>query len=186
MTTKKPIMVVDLDDVCADLISKWVAAMNADHGLSLTPESLTRWDITGLVPLHVNPYMYFNKPGFFRDLAVFPDCATALSRLAVRVELLIVTDSPAEAFADKRAWVREHLPMVPADNFVATRRKDVVAAGIRIDDNPNHLVGLPGLRLLMDRAHNRGFNERAEGIVRVFGWAGAAARVRMYLKEIGL
>lgn len=151
---QKPILLVDMDEVCADMLGALCDTLNGAHGLALTRETFTDWDMRRFVPAEVNPADVFDIPGFFRHLAPVPGARDALEILSQIYEIVICTNAPPLAYADKQAWVAEHLPFVQQGNFIATPRKDLIQAHARVDDYPPNLRG-GGLGILFDAPHNR-------------------------------
>jgi len=65
---------------------------------------------------------------------------------------------PSNPCDDKRAWVAEHLPMIPESNLFFAKQKYRVRFDVLIDDKPDTFelfqkFGLP--ILLMDKPYNR-------------------------------
>lgn len=171
----KPVLLFDLDGVCCDLMSKWLAAYNRDWSDSLTPERITEWEWHRFVKPECGSriYHYLSRPGFFADLQPIPGCREALERLSAFCELVVVSASPAAAAADKINWVRRHLPMVPKGHVVLTYRKDLVSGDFMFDDAPRNLRNHPATRILMDYPYNRDFHD----CHRVRSWDEAEALV---------
>lgn len=176
----RPTLLFDLDGVCCNLLKKWLAAYNRDYHDNLREEQLDQFSWDHLAKCGKRIYHYLSEPGFFADLEPIPGCQEALARLGKRCELVVVTASPKGAMADKQRWVERHLPMVPRDNVVITRRKDLVSGTFMLDDAPKNLVNHPAIRLLMDAAYNRDFHDAH----RVRNWAEVEATVGRLLDEL--
>jgi len=177
----KPVLLFDLDGICSNLLQKWLDVYNHDYDDHLTPADITSWDWDHLVKPACGKriYHYLNRPGFFADLKVLPGCVESLERLAAVVELVVVAASPREACADKMAWVRRHLPMVPKGNIVITYRKDLVQGDFMFDDAPRNLMHHPATRILMDYPYNRDFAD----CHRVYSWAEAEALIHQIVAQ---
>ena len=178
-TPAGPVLCFDLDGVCCDLASKWLAVYNRDWHDTLSLDDITEWEWDRFVKPECGfrVYHYLSRPGFFADLAPLPGAVESLRRLQQRCELVVVTASPRPAMADKAAWVRHHLPFVPKHNLVITHRKDLVRGDIMIDDAPRNLRHFAGERILFDYPYNRDFQE----CHRVRGWPEAEALVHRLL-----
>lgn len=164
----KPVLLFDLDGICCNLMKKWLATYNRDYHDHLTEAEIVTWDWDRYVKPECGKriYHYLNRPGFFADLEPIDGCVESLHRLSHICELVVVTASPREACADKMAWVRKHLPMVPKGNVVITYRKDLVRGDFMFDDAPRNLEHHPATRILMDYPYNRDFHD----CCRVHSW----------------
>lgn len=177
-----PVLLFDLDGICTNLAKKWLAVYNGDWDDDLTLEEIVAWEWHRFVKPACGKriYHYLNHPGFFADLEPIPGCIETLRRLAPRTELVAVTASPREATAAKMAWVRRHLPFVPAHNTVITHRKDLVRGDFLFDDAPRNLRHFQGVRILMDYPYNRDFHD----CYRVKDWAEFGQLMDHFLAEL--
>lgn len=171
----KPVLLFDLDGICANLMKKWLAVYNRDYDDHLTEADITSWEWGDLVKPACGKkiYHYLNRRGFFADLEPLPGCIESLGRLEQICELVVVTASPKEAAGDKIAWVRHHLRMVPRGNIVITYRKDLVRGDFMFDDAPKNLIHHPATRIMLDYPYNRDFHD----CHRVHSWAEAEALI---------
>lgn len=178
----KPVLLFDLDGVCADLARKWLAVYNRDWHDHLTLDDIVEWEWHRFVRPECGRriYHYLSQPGFFADLDPIPGCVEVLARLADRCELVVVSASPKEAMADKVRWVRRHLPFVHPKNIVLTYRKDLVRGDFMFDDAPRNLRHFQGVRILMDYPYNRDFHD----CYRVRNWAEFEALMQDLLAQM--
>lgn len=157
----RPVLLFDLDGICADLMTKWLSVYNRDWNDDLRPDEILSWDWDRYVKPECGTriYHYLNRPGFFLDLKPLPGCQESLGRLADICELVVVTASPKEASGDKLRWVQRNLPMVPKGNVVITYRKDLVRGDFMFDDAPRNLRNHPAERIMLDYPYNRDFHD---------------------------
>lgn len=177
-----PVLLFDLDGICANLAKKWLEVYNRDWGDHLTTDDISAWEWHRFVKPECGKriYHYLNRPGFFSDLEPIPGCVEVLRRLAHRTELVVVTASPKEAAEAKIAWVRRHLPFVSRHNIVITYRKDLVRGDFMFDDAPRNLRHFQGIRLLLDYPYNREFHE----CYRVKDWEHFGQLMAYFLQEM--
>lgn len=165
-------ILVDLDGVCADLLSVWLERYNKDHGENLTVSDITTFYISECVkPEHANLIKnYLNEPGLFRRLPIYPNCYTALRTLQdIGHELFIVTNTPYSSvtgFHDKWQWVSDNLPFIPRDNFFSTALKHMVRGDLLVDDYCRNINHFPGKTCVIDYPYNQG----ARATWRVSDW----------------
>lgn len=178
---QRPVLLFDLDGICCDLMTKWLATYNRDYDDQLTPAQITSWEWHHYVKPECGKriYHYLNRPGFFADLKPLPGCIESVGRLADICELVVVTASPKEAAGDKMRWVQKHLPMVPKGNLVVTYRKDLVRGDFMFDDAPRNLRNHPATRIMLDYPYNRDFQE----CHRVHSWSEAEALICRLVAE---
>lgn len=141
-------ILLDMDGVLCDLLKKWFATYNEEFGDALRPESVTEWGPHRFAKAGKRVYQYLARPGFFRDLEPIPGAIEGVNALAARGHELVVVTSARRGHTDKAAWIKEHLPVIPADHIVFTHRKELVRGDILFDDAPHHLeafaaYGLP-------------------------------------------
>lgn len=178
----KPVLLFDLDGVCANLAAKWLAVYNREWGDDLTLGEIVEWEWHRFVRPECGKriYHYLNRPGFFADLEPIPGAVSALERLKDRAELVVLTASPREAMADKVNWIRRHLPFIPKENVIITYRKDLVWGDVLFDDAPRNLRHFRGFRVLMDYPYNRNFHDT----YRVRNWAEFEALMERVLTHL--
>lgn len=164
-----PVLLFDLDGIVTDLVSKWLAVYNRDYHDDLRPEGIRSWNWDQFVKPECGKkiYHYLSRPGFFADLKPLPGAIEILERLSRRLELVVVTASPAGAMKDKANWVRRNLPFISKHNLVITYRKDLVRGDFMLDDAPRNLEHCRATRIMMDYPYNRDFTD----CYRVPGWA---------------
>lgn len=157
----RPVLLFDLDGICADLAGKWLAVYNRDWKDNLTLDDVVEWEWHRFVKPACGSriYHYLSRPGFFADLEPIPGAAEVLRELNDQAELVAVTASPRPAMADKVAWIRRHLPFIHKQNIVITYRKDLVRGDFMFDDAPRNLRHFQGIRIIMDYPYNRDFND---------------------------
>ncbi|MEK3955919.1 5' nucleotidase, NT5C type [Psychrobacillus sp. FSL K6-1464] len=181
---RKPIILLDMDDVMANFSAEWIRLYNEEYSDSLTQNDLTEWDAS----LFTKPecgmkiYDYLRNPGLFRNLIVADGCKDVLKDLTeLGAEVIIVTDSPqgcsfgqsdwrgSNPTDDKRAWLQEHFPFIPKENFVVTSKKWLVQGDILIDDKPSTILKFQELGRKVV-AMSRPCNQKIDAQLRADNW----------------
>lgn len=160
MIRRRPRLLIDLDSTTAVLTPKWFRAIRETFGDGPDPEQPAPvWDVWRLSSAGHRVYEILQRPGFFRDLPVMPGARRVLRRLVRQgYEVVFVTHTDPWNYGDKYAWVRQHFPFVPAENFVGTARKELVEGDLLFDDAPHVLKAAvaAGRRVVaMDYPYNR-------------------------------
>jgi 5'(3')-deoxyribonucleotidase len=157
MSERKPRLAIDMDEVIADPISKFIALYRRDYGIEI-PETLEPGkEIYQMVPEHINRkwYEYINEPGFFRDLPVIPGSRENIEALNDKYEIYIVSAAMQfrNSLIDKFDWLQEHFSFISWTNIIFCGDK-IVDADIIIDDRIKNFASFEGRKLLFTSPHN--------------------------------
>lgn len=172
----KPTILVDMDEVLADLLGPWLNMYNQDYDDNLTQDQILNWNIFSFTKPECGKkfYNYLKTPGMFRHLPVRPYAKEMIQGFIDNdFRVLIVSDSPSgyaycdyiednqkicNPADDKRKWLAEHFPMIPSENIVFTSQKWFIKGDVLIDDKPStYLEFLERNRnaILVDQPFNR-------------------------------
>lgn len=162
MSERKPRIAVDMDEVIADPISKFISLYNRDYGVPLDLKVSPGNEVYHHVPEHAKKklYEYINEKGFFRDLAVLPDSIEVLKKLQEKYEIFIVSAAMEfpNSLLDKYEWLAEHFPFIGWQNIIFCGYK-IVNVDILIDDRIKNFKDFSGRKLLFSSPHNLLINE---------------------------
>lgn len=163
-------LLIDMDSVLADLLSKWLVVFNADRGSSkeLLEAEITSFGFDGVLSARDKKrlFSYLDIPGFFADLPVIPGSQKVLKALKEDGhDVVIVTSPPSmtarakDVIVDKLTWLHHNFPFLNKADVVFTKRKGLVLGHLLFDDAPHNLIDFNaagGLTVAMDYAYNRG------------------------------
>ncbi|MES2457661.1 MAG: 5'(3')-deoxyribonucleotidase [Bacteroidota bacterium] len=148
---------IDMDEVLADPIHKFIQLYNRDYGVPLDLVLDPGNEFYQHVPEHVNNkwYDYINEEGFFRDLPLIPGSVEALKKLQEHHEIYIVSAAMEfrNSLVDKYDWLAEHFPFITWRNILFCGDK-IVNVDVMIDDRAKNFVGFEGRKLLFTSPHN--------------------------------
>jgi 5'(3')-deoxyribonucleotidase len=157
MSDRKLRIAVDMDEVIADPLSKFIRLYNRDYGVPLDLEILPGNEVYHHVPEHAKMklYEYINEKGFFRDLAVLPDSVEVLKQLQDKYDIFIVSAAMEfpNSLQDKYEWLAEHFPFIGWQNIIFCGHK-IVNVDILIDDRIKNFKDFDGRKLLFSSPHN--------------------------------
>ncbi|WP_225986477.1 5'(3')-deoxyribonucleotidase [Rufibacter sp. LB8] len=161
--TKKKIA-IDMDEVMADPIAKFIDLYNRDCALNLTLEQLHGKEVYECVPAEHKDkvWEYNNAEGFFRDLKVIPGSQEVIKALTEKYDVFIVSAGMEfrNSLIDKFDWLHDHFPFIGWQNYVLCGDKSIIGADIMIDDRPKNLRTFSGDRkLLFSSPHNVNLTE---------------------------
>lgn len=174
-------VLVDMDDVIEQLVVGWVAYINEKHGTTTKVEDVTEWAIEKAFPT-LNREIVYAAPlddKLWDYVGPMPDAAKYLQQLIEDGhEVFIVTATGYETLRAKMEKVLfKYFPFIPWSHVIITEHKELIKGDVLIDDGPHNLAKGDYKRILFDAGHNRKFDEKTIGAVRVHGWAEAYAEV---------
>lgn len=130
-----------MDQILVDLNRTWFAQFNDPR---VTPDSVTRWDFKDVLPDVADRARLFSE--LLRvPFATLPPIIGSLSAIkklrGMGHDVVIVTDAMyPEIAAGKMLWMRTHIPDLPRENMIITKRKALINADVLIDDSPEQLT----------------------------------------------
>ncbi|MFC3561377.1 5' nucleotidase, NT5C type [Pedobacter jamesrossensis] len=148
---------IDMDEVIADVIPKFINLYNRDFGIPLDLVIEPGNEVFKQVPQDVNQKWleYINEKGFFRDLAVIPDSQRVIKALQEKYDVYIVSAAMEfrNSLEDKYDWLADHFPFIDWQHIMFCGNK-IVEVDILIDDRIKNFVNFNGRPLLYTSPHN--------------------------------
>ncbi len=168
---------VDMDEVIADVYTKYLDIYEAKYGRRPAKEEYWGKKMKLLPGAEVLRPNLFEK-GFFRDLPIMENSQEVLRELHERFDIYIVTAAMEfrSSFEDKYDWLQEHFPFLHWRNFVFCGDKSIIKTDWLIDDHVHNLETFTGTPIVFTASHNIA-EERFD---RVDNWL----EVREYFKDI--
>lgn len=182
-------ILVDCDGVLEDLNTEWVAAINKKYNTCVAPESITEWNIAKFFPALSRTQVFspLHKREFWRSLLPMDGAIQILYQLIQDGhEIFIVTSSHPDTVSYKIEFLKKYFDFIPYKNVIITSNKQMVKGDVLIDDAPHNLVGGDYQGILFSAPHNKSFNEKEDGFIRVDDWAGVYNAVNSIAKEDGV
>ena len=151
----KKSIAVDMDEVIAELMTKFLIIYEKEYGEALNREDYWGQKLQDL-PKVKELYHVMSEKGFFRDLRVMKDSQEVLLELNERFDIYIVTAAMniRNSFEDKYDWLMEHFPFISKRNIVFCGDKHIIKTDWLIDDTPYNLKNFTGTPLLYTASHN--------------------------------
>jgi 5'(3')-deoxyribonucleotidase len=161
---------IDMDEVIADTLEKFLSVCNTQLGLSFTKSDLTGRNIWEVIGKQHFPTLreFVSAKNFFADLDVMPDSQRVIRGLMDRHEVFISSAAMEvpTSFTAKFEWLKRHFPFIPSSHIVFCGDKSILNADYLIDDNSRHFERFQGEGILYTAPHNT----RIEGYRRVNSW----------------
>jgi len=170
MHTNKMRIAIDMDDVIADTLAKYIRVCNAELGLSLCRNDFlgkNLWDVVGEENFR-RIRAIVEQADFFSDLDVMPDSQEVIRKLMRRYEVFISSSAMEvpSSFAAKYQWLTKHFPFILSSHIVFCGDKSILNADYLIDDRARHFEHFRGEGILFTAPHN----VNVQGYRRVTGW----------------
>ena len=168
-------ILVDMDDTIEYLLREWLNWLNTRYARDVHEEDINDWNIMLAYPGLTDTQVY--APLFFEELwkrvKPMPDAVEYLKLLHDEGhEIYIVTSSNFHTIEMKLTEVLfKNFPFIDEDHVIVARKKQMIRGDIMIDDGPHNLIGGEYIKILMTAAHNRGFDAKANGMIRVHNWS---------------
>jgi 5'(3')-deoxyribonucleotidase len=167
---------IDMDEVIADPLTKFIQIYRQEHGFIFTDEEMYGKEFRELLPPELSHTLreYINRKGFFRDLELIPGSREVVQQLCQKYDVFIVsaaTEFP-NSLEDKLHWLADHFPFISWTNIIFCGYK-IVKTDIMIDDRIRNFIGFDGRKLLFTSPHNVGITDYE----RVNTWDEVAAKL---------
>ncbi|KIL38487.1 hypothetical protein SD70_25940 [Gordoniibacillus kamchatkensis] len=147
---------VDMDEVIADFMGKYLQQYNERYDDALTPHHLHGKKLREVAKCGEEVYRLLEDPEFFADLGVKEHSQEVLRELQERYDIYIATAAMEvpNSFHAKYRWLKQHFPFIPDMNIVFCGDKSIIRADYLIDDNSRHFAGFVGEGILFTAPHN--------------------------------
>lgn len=163
----------DADDTAEDLVGHWIDVLNQRYGTSVSIEDVNDWDITKAFPTLRKEEVFgvLHEDFFWQWIEPMPDSQRVLQQLHNEGhELFMVTATDYRTCKSKFDRILALFPFLDVEHIIIAHDKQMVHGDVLIDDGPHNLVNGGYFRILFDRPHNRGLNEKKYGMYRANSW----------------
>lgn len=155
IATMKKRILVDMDEVLADVYPKFEAIYTQQTGMPIQKSDYwgqKLYNLPGMNKLRE----VLHDPGFFADLPVMEGAQEVMRQLNERYEVFIVSAAMEfrNSMPEKRDWMQEHFPFIHWKHIVFCGHKYFIKADFMIDDHVYNLEAFEGKGLLFTATHN--------------------------------
>ncbi len=139
----KKIVLVDMDQILANLVKKWLHHYNHEHDDTLTVDDIKTWEVGVHSKLGKDKMeqLYLLRPGFFDDLEPLAgglDGMRQLHDMGLHVQILTSAFGSDSARA-KIEWILRHVPWMDRKSMGIQHYKQLVYGDFFIDDSVRNL-----------------------------------------------
>ena len=146
---------LDMDEVLADVVPKFLDLYEAEFGVRLQASDYAGRKIYE-TPEAIHLRAHLNDKGFFSDLPVMADSQEVVEWLTEFYDIYIITATTEfpNSFADKYEWLRSNFPFISWKNYIFCGEKSFMKADYMIDDKARNFSHFEGKGLLFSASHN--------------------------------
>jgi len=180
---RRTTIAVDVDEVCADLLSEWLRRYNSRtnrfHEQRLLPEQITDWDLRQFVPKEDQSMIYsiLHDEGLYDSIQPIEgarDAVWLLREQGFRV-IFVTACVPGTTEAKRRwlnAWGFFAKGGLSDKDFCPVTDKSLIRADYLVDDRYENVRDFEGQGILVNRAHNRHISgyDRIDGLWQLPDW----------------
>jgi len=167
------IVMVDVDDVCADLISRWLLEYNRDYRDYLRPQDIIEWDIEKFVsPKCGNKILdYIENPNMYDYIHPVLGSQVGIIRLRRMGHRVIFTTASTNGSAGRKLrWLNDHGYECNKMDYFECHDKSLIKANIMIDDAIHNINNFSGLSILYARPWNELEQKNSSGFLIAENW----------------
>ncbi len=151
-------ILIDMDEVMADAIARFLEWYQRDFGITITEEQLAGTKLQHIVPEEHRATVlgYPHQKGFFEDLPLIKDSREVVEALYREHEVFIVSAAMEfeHSLSEKYRWLDKHFPFIHWKRRVFCGDKTVIKGDVLIDDHDFNLSVFSGRPIMFTATHN--------------------------------
>jgi 5'-nucleotidase len=151
-------ILIDMDDVIADAIERFLEWYERDFGVRYARADLHGTRLHALVPEEHRMIVkqYPHQKGFFKDLPVIENSRQVVEELNNRFEVYVASAAMEFPYSlqDKNEWLDQHFPFIHWKRRIFCGDKSVLKGDVLIDDHDFNLSVFGGRAIMFTASHN--------------------------------
>lgn len=151
-------ILIDMDDVIADTVSRFLQWYERDFKIHYTQSDLKGTKLHLIVPDEQRSIVrqYPFRKGFFKDLPVIENSIEVIRELNNRFDVYIASAAMEfpNSLSEKYEWLDEHFPFIHWKRRIFCGDKSVLKGDMLIDDHDFNLSVFEGRRIMFTASHN--------------------------------
>lgn len=157
--TKNEIVIIDIDDVCADLLTTWLECYNCDWNDHITKFDIKSWEIDKYVKPECGKkiFEYIKDASLYYGVQPIENALEGVNFLR-ELGFNVVFCTMVDWGNGKYKWMKEHEFTKSDEEFIVCKNKSLIRADMMIDDNTHYVQTFKGsLAILFSQPHNYNF-----------------------------
>jgi 5'(3')-deoxyribonucleotidase len=165
---KQIIIGIDVDDVIANLMSRWLEYYNFDHEDNLKEQDIKSWAISKYTKIGDSIYDYLKLPSLYDDIHPVSNSVWGISCLRkMSFKIVFITASTPEQSGRKYKWLCDYSIIEHRKEYIEALDKSLVKVDYLIDDNPENVVNASGQGIVFTKE----WNKTLAGYPRMNNWS---------------
>lgn len=164
------IICVDVDDVCAELVSHWLSLYNEEYDDNLSPEDILDWQVSSFVKPECGKdiFKYIRNENIYDGISPVRGALKYTKLLDKKgYRLIYVTFRGGFSLSGRKyEWLNRNGFKVDEKDYIETNDKSLIHADYMIDDNWENVTAFRGHGVLYTRPWNKKYNS----VYRVNTW----------------
>lgn len=171
----KPVVLIDIDDTIANLLSAWCIYLNTKYETYVLPSNIREWDMQKAFPTLTKEQIYepINNDDFWKTVQPKQDAMEYVKKLYDDgyYEIYLCTSTDYRNVKVKyECIVKRYFPYIQWNHVIVASNKQMIRADYLIDDGVHNLENGNFVRILMTAPHNMDYDAEANGMYRVSHW----------------
>lgn len=171
-------IIVDIDDVCAELMKTWLCAYNHDYNDNLQQHQITDWDVSQFVKPECGRdiYKYIKDAKTYDTIKPVEDAFEGIYELRrMDHRVVFVTATPIEIAGRKFQWLVDNDFEPRMEDYVETYDKSLIRGDYMFDDRYDNVINFKGKGILLSKPWNMKYDYSH----RVYDWIEFTDRIRL-------
>lgn len=154
---KKPVIFMDIDEVCANLHEVWLARYNKDYDDNLKSEDITAWEMEKFVKPEcgIKIFKYLENPRLYDDVKPINGAVRGINTLKeLGYRVVFATSAPIENSGRKFYWLRDNGFTLKERDYIEIGDKSLLRGQYMLDDRYDNVATFGGEGCLFTRPWN--------------------------------
>lgn len=160
------IIVSDVDDVCADLVTEWLKRYNKDWNDNVKKSDLTDWDISLFIKDKNNKkylYEYIEDPSLYDKIKPIKNSLWGINTLRnFGYRIIFVTSSTSGSAGRKFHWLQDYGFIENKKDYIEAYDKSLIFGDYMIDDKLDNVQSFTGKGILFGEMWGNVWNRKAK------------------------
>lgn len=158
MKKRKPVLLIDQDDVLAAYIKGVIQVFNERYQKNFKIDDCVEWNLVSIFGEQILEVMH--EPELFRHLEPVEGAIETFERLyrSDLFEMYIVTAAHPSSVEAKHEWLKEYMPFFPQNHVIVCSVKNMIKGDYLLDDGLHNIMAFKeagGRPIIFDKPHNR-------------------------------